>query len=116
TATIADLSDGNYHAWVAAPAASGAPAATNFKVVAPQGERARIELDVAEMKEAALASHGKFYTLRDASRLLDDLPEGRAVKVESLPPKPLWNNWRVLVLFVGLLVGEWLLRKRKGML
>jgi hypothetical protein len=48
--------------------------------------------------------------------LLDDLPPGRQVPVESLPPLPLWNQWPLLLLFLVLLVTEWVLRKRKGML
>ena len=43
-------------------------------------------------------------------------PEGHPVPIETLPPLPLWNKWPVLLLFLGLLTGEWLLRKRKGML
>ncbi len=58
---------------------------------------------------------GQYYTYKDASRLLDDLPAGRQVPIESLPPVPLWNRWPLLALVLGLLIGEWLLRKRKGM-
>ncbi|MGO9113194.1 MAG: hypothetical protein ACLP9L_28505 [Thermoguttaceae bacterium] len=52
---------------------------------------------------------------RDASYVIDDLPEGLQVPVESLPPVPLWNRWPLLALVLGLLIGEWLLRKRQGM-
>jgi hypothetical protein len=38
------------------------------------------------------------------------------VPIESLPPKVLWNQWWLLSAFLGLLVTEWVLRKRKGML
>ena len=50
-----------------------------------------------------------------ADRLLGDLPPGRQVPIESLPPRPLWNKWPVLALFLGLLIAEWILRKRRGM-
>ena len=36
--------------------------------------------------------------------------------IETLPPVPLWNKWPVLLLFLCLLSGEWLLRRKKGML
>ena len=58
---------------------------------------------------------GRYYTFADADRLLGDLPEGRQVPIEKLPPLPLWNRWPVLLVFLLLLIGEWLLRKRGGM-
>ena len=54
--------------------------------------------------------------MADAGRLLDELPPGRQVPIESLPPQVLWNQWWLLLTFLGLLVAEWILRKRKGML
>jgi len=110
------LAEGVYHAWVAAPTTGSAPAATNFKVISPYGELARMDMDVLQMREAAAASGGLFFTLSDAGKILNKLPPGRPVRLESRPPVPLWNNWRLLLLLVGLLVGEWLLRKKKGML
>jgi len=84
-------------------------------VVAPPGEFARVEMDAAELKRVAEATKGRFYTYATAGRLLDDLPAGRQVPIESLPPRPLWNTWPVLVLFLLLLVSEWILRKLAGM-
>ncbi len=67
------------------------------------------------MRQAADMTKGRCYTLADADRLLDDLPEGRQVPIESLPPLPLWNKWPVLLVLLVLLIGEWILRKRGGM-
>ena len=67
------------------------------------------------MRQAAALTNGKYYAIEDASRLPDDLPGGRQVPVENLPPVPLWNRWPVLLLFLVLLITEWLLRKRGGM-
>ena len=50
-----------------------------------------------------------------AARLLSELPEGRQVPMESLPPRPLWNTWPVLAALIALLIAEWLLRKLAGM-
>ena len=58
---------------------------------------------------------GRFYAFADAGRLPGDLPEGHQVPIENLPPLPLWNKWPVLLVFLVLLIGEWLLRKRGGM-
>ena len=72
-------------------------------------------MDAAEMRRAARQTGGQFYTFETAGRLADDLPPGQQVPVETLPPRPLWNRWPVLAVFLGLLIGEWILRKRRGM-
>jgi hypothetical protein len=69
-----------------------------------------------ELREAAKISVGKFYRFQDASKLLGDLPRGRQVRIESLPPKPIWNAPLLAGLFIGLIAAEWLLRKRGGLL
>lgn len=107
--------DGAYHAWVAVPVLGGTPAATDFQVVAPPGELAKVATDFVEMKRAATASKGRAYTLHTAHQLLRDLPPGRQVKTEPLPPIVLWNQWPLLALVLGALVAEWALRKLKAM-
>jgi hypothetical protein len=72
-------------------------------------------MDAVEMREAAQITGGRFYTFQSAVGLPADLPRGRYNPIESLPPLPLWNRWPVLALFLGLLIGEWILRKRGGM-
>jgi len=102
---------GLYHAWIAVPAADGRTPAADFSVVAPPGEFARVRMDAVALREAAQLTGGRYYTFADADGLLDDLPPGRQVPVESLPPRPLWNRWPLLLLFLVLLISEWVLRK-----
>jgi hypothetical protein len=111
-----DLPEAQYRAWVATPTLEGKPPSVRFNVIAPLGERARLEMDAADLKFAAEETRGKFYTLETADRLLRDLPRGRQVRIESLPPQPIWNSWKLAALLVVLLTGEWLLRKKAGML
>jgi hypothetical protein len=73
-------------------------------------------MDFAEMSAAARISLGRSYTFDNAANLADDLPAGRQVPVAQLPSIPLWNAWPVPLLLLTLLVAEWLLRKRFGML
>lgn len=108
--------DGNYHVWVATPTMQGQPPAADFEVVAPPGEREREQTDVVELKRASVDTGGKYYTPMTANRLLDELPEGRQVPIESLPPISLWNMWPLLAALLVLLVTEWIQRKRTGML
>jgi hypothetical protein len=114
--SAAQLPDGQYRAWVAAPTLEGQPPSRQFTIVAPPGELARTQMDAAELREAAKISVGKFYRFQDADKLLNDLPRGRQVRIESLPPKPIWNAPLLAGLFVVLIAAEWLLRKRVGLL
>ena len=109
------LPEGRYHAWVVEPALPGDPAA-DFEVLPAAGEMERSQMNLAELTRSSSDTRGKFYRFGDARRLFDDLPEGHPVPIETLPPVPLWNKWPVLLLFLCLLSGEWLLRRKKGML
>jgi hypothetical protein len=114
--TAGQLADGEYRAWIAAPALQGQPPAKEFKIAAPPGELARTRMDAAELTQAATTSLGKFYRWHQARGLADDLPRGRQVRIESLPPRPIWNAPLLAGLFVVLIAAEWLLRKRVGLL
>lgn len=106
---------GDYHAWVAIPPMEGRAPAVDFSVSAPPGEFEQVRMDAAGLRRAAEQTGGRFYTFQTARRLLRDLPPGRQVPIESLPPKPLWNQWPVLLLFLVLAITEWVLRKVRGM-
>lgn len=106
---------GSYHAWVASPQRTGPAPAADFTVLPPPGEFARIEADIPQMQRAAEMTRGRFYSFATADRLRYELPEGRQVPIESLPPRPLWNAWPVLAAFLVLLIGEWALRKLGGL-
>ena len=92
----------------------GQAPAVDFTVAAPAGEFERVRMDAAGLRRAAEATKGQFYTIDNAEHLLRDLPSGRQVPVETLPPKPLWNKWPLLVLFLTLLVVEWVVPKGEG--
>ena len=114
-AVLNDLPAGGYHAKLIAPPLPGKTSTADFVVAPPQTELANLQVDATAMQQAAKLTKGHYYTYKDASRLIDDLPAGRQVPVESLPPVPLWDRWPLLALFLALLIGEWLLRKRKGL-
>jgi len=108
--------EGSFHAWLASPTLPGAAPAADFIVVSPPGESERLQMDAAELRKAAEETKGRYYTVATARNLVRDLPEGRPIPIDTLPPLPLWNRWQVLFLFLALLVTEWVLRKSKGML
>ncbi|QDU28403.1 hypothetical protein ETAA8_35030 [Anatilimnocola aggregata] len=115
-AVIDGLPQGRYRAWIASPVFPGRPPSREFRVHAPPGELAEVQMKAAELQAAAKISEGKFYRVKDAGSLIASLPPGRHVRVESLPPEPLWNLPLLPILFVGLLATEWLLRKKFGLI
>jgi hypothetical protein len=114
--SLDDLAEGQYEAVMAEPQLPGDPPATRFTIVAPPGELSRLEMDPATLMAAAETTHGKFYTIENADRLPAELPAGRRVPLENLPPISLWNRWWLLAAFLACITSEWILRKRKGML
>jgi hypothetical protein len=114
--SLSGLADGQYELLVADLPLPAGPPSARFTVVPPAGELARTPMDRVALVAAAEATHGRFYTIADAGALADELPRGRRVPLESLPPLELWNQWWLLAGFLGSITSEWILRKRKGML
>ena len=86
-------------------------------VLAPPGEMDSLRMEEDKMKRAADLSHGRFYSLDEAGRLLDELPAGNRVTVNAPgPPMVVWNSWLLFLLALGLFTVEWLLRKTKNLL
>jgi hypothetical protein len=115
-AVVDALPPGPFRAWIATPVFPGRPPSREFRVQSPPGELAEVQMKAADMQAAAKASDGRFYRADGINKLLGELPPGRHVRVESLPPQPLWNLPLLPILFVGLLATEWLLRKKFGLI
>lgn len=97
------------------PTLEGSIPTATFRVDAPASELEHVEMNEPELERVAQLTHGKFFTPATVSTLLSSLPKAQKVPLDTDPPIPLWNTWPVLGLFLSLLVGEWLLRKRKQM-
>lgn len=109
-------SEGSYHAWVATPTLEGRAPATDFVVVVPPGEFERLQVDKAALQRACDDSRGRLFTMANVAQLRKALPKGRQIPVEALPPIALWNKWPLLLLFLTMIVSEWILRKRLGLM
>ncbi|HEY7154588.1 MAG TPA: VWA domain-containing protein [Gemmataceae bacterium] len=108
--------EGEYKFWLSQPAANPKPRA-ECKVVRPPGEMEQLRMNQTDMEKAADESQGRFYTIADADRLLDDLPTGTRVTVNAPgPPFVMWNYFVLFLLALLLLTTEWLLRKQKNLL
>ena len=109
--------EGEYAFWLSVPAVSELKPRAECKVVAPPGEMYGLRMNRSEMEAAAEESHGKFYTLTSADRLLQDLQVGNRVTVSSSgQPWLIWSTPLVFLVAVLLLTTEWLLRKRANLL
>jgi hypothetical protein len=121
-ATLPQLGVGEHRVLLLAPVLpsgddpASTPPSDEFRVVAPPGESEKLQTDSAALRAAAAQTHGRFYHFPQTDSLADDLPQGRQVPIESLPPLPLWNRWELLCLFLFVITGEWTIRKVKGML
>ncbi len=109
------VASGRYHAWLSSPSVEDLAASVDFEVSAPIGEFENVRMDETAMQRAAEETKGRYYSVAESDRLLKDLPPGRQVPVATLPPRPLWNRWPLLMLFLALIVTEWIGRKIKGM-
>jgi hypothetical protein len=108
--------EGEYKFWLSEPTVTPRPRA-ECRVLAPPGELERLRMNQAEMEQAAAETSGRFYTLADAGRLVEELPAGTRISVHaSGPPFLVWNQVPIFLLVLGLLSLEWVLRKQKNLL
>jgi hypothetical protein len=114
--SLANLDDGQYELLIAPTQLLEQAPTARFLVSTPAGELTRLAMDRRALAAAAEIARGKFYMLGEADRLIDELPRGRRLPIESLAPYEIWNRWWVLGAFLLLVICEWILRKRKGLL
>jgi hypothetical protein len=113
---VSGLGSGQYRVWLASPTLNPPAVPRSFAIAPPAQEQTPRPMNAVELEQASKTSGGRFYTLRNVDRLLGDLPRGQRVRIESLPPQPIWNSPFVAAAFVLLLTTEWILRKRVGLL
>lgn len=106
--------EGDYKFSLVSPTVDGPRPHVENRVLPPPGELDRLRMNQSEMEQAARESRGRFYTLADADRMLQDLPSGTRVTLnQPRPPWPLWNQSLMFLLVLGLLTCEWIGRKQR---
>jgi len=119
---LGPVREGKYRFWLSSPDVSklqpdGEKPGAEAVVELPPGELDKLRLNRRELMQAAEATMGGFYTLATADKLLEDLPTSNRVSLSTpRPPVILWSNLVVFLIVLGLLTGEWILRKRKHLL
>ncbi|MBY0586284.1 VWA domain-containing protein [bacterium] len=107
--------DGQYRVRLTSPAVEKLEP-IEFTVLPPPGELDRVQMNEPELRAVAAMTRGTYHPLDELGKLFAELPPGRKVSLHTDPPIELWNKWPMLLLLVGLLTTEWILRKRKSLI
>jgi len=106
---------GDYTAWLKDEAGRAADECT-FSLRVPRREFERTRMNRQLLRNMAAASAGgTFLSLGRVKDLPDRVPHASR-QVSFRHSDPLWDNWRLFVLFTILVVTEWALRKRANLL
>tara|TARA_R110002096_G_scaffold99189_6_gene219979 strand:- start:9226 stop:11622 length:2397 start_codon:yes stop_codon:yes gene_type:complete len=102
---------GTWNAWI--EQAGETLASSEFEVVLPSRESADPSPDPQAMVALAARTGGKSFLLQDLNALMDEFP-GEEERREPLASRleDAWDHWGTLLLALGLLSLEWILRKR----
>lgn len=102
---------GSYRAWI--EEAGARVVSAEFEVVLPSRESANPAPDPEALAEIASLSGGRAVHAVDLSDLRPEFPGGEERR-EPISSQLLdaWDNWGTLMLALGLLGAEWILRKR----
>ncbi|MEZ6067526.1 MAG: VWA domain-containing protein [Planctomycetaceae bacterium] len=111
-AEVRQLPVGEYLATMADRFPDEGAVSTRFSVAVLARELRERAAAITEMQQAARVAHGEFQMVWQAEQLPASLPRGRAVRLSQARPVPLWNRGELLGLLIGVLVAEWLLRRR----
>jgi len=89
---------------------------SRFLVELPSLETSQIWLNRPLLMDLAKLSGGKYFEVNELDQLVAAVPNRVETIEERSPPRPLWDVPVTLILLVGLLSTEWLLRRRFNLL
>jgi hypothetical protein len=95
-------------------ASVGFDASTRFIVDARDLELDYPSADYEFLKEISSMTGGQSVKPEEVDALLDRLNESKT-NVTRVQTITLWDNWGLLLIFVGLMTTEWFLRKKRGL-
>ena len=90
------------------------PTAVRIRVRAPDLEWRRPEADHATLELLTSSTGGKLLDLDDLTEEFAQIPD-RKLQIPDDLVEPLWDSKLMLLLFVGLVTAEWVLRKMFGL-
>jgi hypothetical protein len=109
--------EGEYRFWLSEPSVPNPKPHAEGRVLAPPGEMQRLRMAQQEMERAADDSGGRFYTIADAGRVIEEIPVGTRLTINTHgPPLQMWNHFVLFLVALSLLTVEWIMRKQKNLL
>jgi hypothetical protein len=94
----------------------GVRVAESVTVGRPEAEFDDLRADRAAMRRLAAATGGRSFGPGELAAIPETIPDTSRNVIESAPPDPLWDAPLLLAVLIGALAGEWILRKRMGLL
>jgi uncharacterized membrane protein len=87
-----------------------------FLTFAEDAESQQTAADHALLRSITQTTGGMFARHLDLDKLLSDIAAGNSSSIDSKENlTPLWDRWEILAMFLLLVVAEWILRKRLGL-
>ncbi len=110
--------EGDYRVVVHVDGWDTKPAETDFRVAQPTVESADTGLKEDELRDMAKIAHGRYFTFAEATQLPDvitgsvETERSAGIKPED---KEIWDMPLLFLLAFGLMVAEWIVRRRSGL-
>ena len=71
--------------------------------------------DFESLKSLSRETGGRFYSIQQAAKLVNELETIQTERRRVLQSKPIWNSAPIVLLFFVIISTEWILRRRYGM-
>jgi hypothetical protein len=99
------------------PGSGAGPAGQkDVSVVQPDLEMQHTAMNRAGLRQLAAATGGKYFEIDEAGLAPEAIPDRSQTYVVRERPRPLWDSKVVLLILVGVLTVEWILRKKAKLL
>ena len=110
--------EGDYRVAVTAEGWDLKPVETDFRVSAPAAESADAGLKETTLRDMAATAQGKYFSYEEAGSLPAEV-EKSAERVKFVEAgsedKPVWDSPAIFLLVLGLMVAEWIVRRKVGL-
>lgn len=116
TFTAIRAGNGTFRVQLPSATADAGAIETSFVVELPSVETNQTWLNRPLLMDLAKLSGGKYFEMNELAHLAAAVPNRTETVEERTRPQPLWDVPAMLVLLVGLLSTEWLLRRRYNLL
>ncbi|MBD3181308.1 hypothetical protein GF312_03385 [Candidatus Poribacteria bacterium] len=117
TAEFVPAREGRYEVYVKADYAGKNldEATTEFVIQKAVLEFQDTQLNEGLLKNVAETSGGVYLHVSEVSELPETIKDVDVRPFSSIRERSIWDNWIVMLMAVGMLTAEWILRKRNGM-